>query len=344
MSKEKAESLKICNEVIQPGESLSLALHLPELYSCLPAYMPIKIFHGKKKGPCLLVFAAVNGDELNGTEIINRLVNFRRLRKLEGTLIAIPVVNVFGIANKSKFLPGNVILAESFPGSVHGTHAQRLAHLFLSEIFDLADYAVSLETGPLNYSNLPETFVDLQLEESKTLAQVFGAPVVSQTQAPHGTLARYAKEKKKNFLTYTAGEANRFDTQAIKIGLRGIINLMSHLQMLPEKEMKKDKQPPTFFFEHAKWVRSHMSGISTNKVRLGSQVKKNTVLSVISDPFGTASTQDLISPGDGIVIGINNVPLVKEGEALFKLAIFNEPDKAASELSNWRQFEQQPNS
>lgn len=341
MSSTKAEPIKICGEIIQPGESLSLAVHLPELHSCLPAYMPVKVFHGKKAGPCVLVFAALNGDELNGIEIINRLVGFRRLRKIEGTLIAIPVVNVFGIANKSKFLPGDVLLSESFPGSERGTHAQRLAHLFITQIFDLADYAVSIETGPLNYSNLPETFVDLNSDEGKKLAQVFGAPVVSQTEAPAGTLAHYSAKNNKKFLTYTAGEAKRFDAQAIKIGLRGMINLLSHLHMIPEKEMKTSKQPPTFFFEKAQWVRSTRGGISTNKVRLGSHVKKGTILSSLSDPFGTSMPTDLKSHREGIVIGINNVPLVKEGEELFKIALFPEPEKAASELSNWRPFEQE---
>ncbi len=341
MFKEKASPFKICDETIQPGESVSLALHLPELYSCLPAYMPIRVYHGKKAGPCLLVFAAVNGDELNGIEVINRLVRFRRLHKIAGTLIAVPVVNVFALSNKSKFLPGNVILGDSFPGSATGTHADRLAHLFISQLFDLADYAVSLETGPVNYSNFPETLIDPEVEENKKLAEVFGAPVVSLADNYPGTLSEYAKQKQKKFLTYTAGEANRFDSQAIKIGFRGILNLMNYLDMISNKGPKTVKSSPTFFFEKAIWVRSSTSGISTNKVKLGQRVNKKTILCDINDPFAKMNSSPFQSPREGIVVGINNVPLVKEGDALFKLAIFSEPEKAASELSNWRSFEQQ---
>lgn len=334
MSKWKSQ-LKICNEVIHPGETLSLALRLPELYTCLPAYMPVKVFHGKKPGPCVLVFAAVNGDEVNGTAIINRLTSFKRLKKISGTLIAIPVVNVFGMANKSKFLPGNMDLSTSFPGSKTGTHADRIADLFLTELFEKADYAVSIETGPLNHSYLPEISLDLSIEENRKLAQSFGAPIVKKVDEQPNSLAEIASQRDVNLITYTGGENLRFDTQAIKIGLRGIINLLTYLEMVPNTENKKTKNPETFFIQKSKWVRSSHSGISSNQVKLGAHVKKNTILSLIEDPFGNLSSQQIVSESDGIIIGINNIPLVKEGEALFNLASLAGSD---SHLERWNEF------
>lgn len=331
----KSSTLSICNEVIHPGESLSLALHLPELYSCLPAYMPIKVFHGKRAGPTLLLIAAINGDELNGIEVINRVLSYKRLNKIEGTLIAIPVVNVFGLANKSKFLPGDVLLSERFPGSAHGTHADRLAHLFTSEIFNLADYIVCLRTGPLNYSHFPEVSTDLTNETCKTMAQVFQAPVMTQAKPKPGSLFAYARQENKNFITFTAGEANRFDSGSIKLGLKGIFKLMAHLKMIPEKNPTPHRENKHGIMHQAIWVRSHHSGISTNRVKLGQQVSHGDVLSEISDPFGNFDTQELKSPRDGIIVGINNVPLVKEGESLFKIALFSEPEEAASHLAKW---------
>ena len=143
----KASNLKICNETIHPGENLSLALPLPELFSCAPLYMPIKVNHGKNEGPCLLVIAAMHGNELNGTEIINRLLNSSKIKKLNGTLITIPVLNVYGLINRSQFLPGGIDLDTCFPGSKTGTHAARMAHIFTSEILKKADYCIDLQTG-----------------------------------------------------------------------------------------------------------------------------------------------------------------------------------------------------
>lgn len=332
---QKSRSFSLCNEIIHPGESLSIALHLPQLYSCLPAYMPIKVFHGKKEGPTLLILAAINGDELNGIEVINRLISYKRIKKLFGTLIAIPVVNVFGLANKSRYLPGDVLLSERFPGSAQGTHADRLAHLFTSEIFNLADYTVALRTGPPNYSIFPEVSTDLNNEACKQMAKVFQAPVTTQAKPRPGSLFAYAQREKKNFITFTAGEANRFDSASVKLGLKGIINLMTDLKMIPEKRVPTIKQIKNAIMHQAIWVRTADSGISTNRVKLGQQVTKGTLLSVIHDPFGNVGIKELLSPTDGIVVGINNVPLVKEGESLFKIALFAEPEKAASHLARW---------
>lgn len=334
-------SIKICNETIHPGEFISLALPLPELYSCLPAFMPIKVFNGKKAGPILLVFAAINGDELNGITIINKLISYKKLKQLNGTLILVPVVNVFGLANKSKYLPGNVLLNETFPGSKTGTHADRIAHLFLSEIFELADYAISLETGPLNHSHLPEISVDSKQEECMNAAKAFRAPIITNAKGHAKSLVEYAKTHKKNFLTYTAGESFRFDSNAITTGVKGILNLMSYLKMIPEKEAKSTKTPESVFLDSSKWIRTSFTGISTSLVKLGAHVKKNTPLATIDDPFGSNYPHSITSPSDGIIVGINNVPLVKEGEALFKLASFTGHEDNSAHLQKWDEFAQE---
>ena len=111
----KNNAIQICNETIHPGENLSLALPLPELFSCAPLYMPIRIIHGKSPGPCLLITATMHGNELNGTEIINRLFEIKELKKIKGTLIAVPVLNVFGLMNRSRNLPGGIELDRCFP-------------------------------------------------------------------------------------------------------------------------------------------------------------------------------------------------------------------------------------
>ena len=332
----KQVPINICGEVIYPGESVSLALRLPELYSCLPAYMPIKVFHGKKSGSTLLVFAALNGNEINGTEIINRLVNLKRIKSLSGTLIAVPVVNVFGLANRSKFLPGHVDLSINFPGSATGTHADRIANLFITELFDKADCAISLETGQLNYSNLPEVSVNLEQDDCKVIAEKFGAPVICQYDKDPGTLAQYAYETKSKFMTYMAGEASRFDNKAIKMGVKGIVNIMRHMEMITEKaSLTQQSKPPNFFMEKSFWVRSPVSGISSSQIKLGDYVKKNSLLSTIRDPFGSEENYKLNSSRDGIIVGLNNIPLIKEGEALFKVAAFPESKEAETHLKNW---------
>jgi len=333
----KNSTIQICNETIHPGESLSLALPLPELFSCAPLYMPIKVIHGKKAGPCLLVTAAMHGNELNGTEIINRLLEITGLKRLSGTLIAIPVLNVYGLINRTRYLPGGINLDRCFPGSETGTHAARMAHIFTSKIFDKADVCIDLQTGFINHTNLPQVYTNFQNEKSKLLAETFNAPVISNITHEKGMLSTLAKDLNKPFLMYEAGEAMRFDEHAIKVGLKGILNVMRKLGMLPEKNNKPITKMKSYFIEKNIWVRASTSGVYHTKYKLGQHIRKGEVLGVIKDPFGATDSAKIINQDEAIIVGKNNLPLVHEGEGLFQLAVFPKMQHAASHLEEWKE-------
>jgi len=333
----KNKTLQICNEIIHPGENLSLALPLPEFFSCAPMYMPIKVIHGKHAGPCLLVTAAMHGNELNGTEIINRLLKLKSLKHLRGTLIAVPVLNVYGLVNRSRYLPGGMELDRCFPGSKNGTHAARMAHIFVTEIFSKADMCIDLQTGFMNYTNLPQIYVNFESEKEKELASAFNAPVISNMDCEKGMLRTYAKKEGKPFLVYEAGEAMRFNENAIKAGVNGVLNIIRKIDMLPERSLKKENSLKSFFAEKNIWVRSPTSGISRTKCNLGKAVKKGEILCSIQDPFGATDSVNVKSPADAIIVGKNNLPLTHEGEGLFQLAVFDKMVKAASQFENWHE-------
>jgi len=279
----------------------------------------------------------MHGNEINGTEIINRLLNTPDLKRLCGTLIAVPVLNVYGLINRSRYLPGGIDLDRCFPGSKTGTHAARTAHRFTQEIFNLADVCLDLQTGFINYSNLPQVYVNFKDEQAKELAKAFNAPVISNTICEKGMLRTLAQKQQKPFLLYEAGEAMRFDEHAIKVGIRGILNVMRSLGMLADKTQKKDTQLKSFFADRNIWVRASTSGISYGKHKLGQHVKKGEILCSIKDPFGATDSINLRSPEEAIIVGKNNLPLVHEGEGVFQLAIFPKMQHAASHLEDWKE-------
>lgn len=335
----KNNNLHICNETIHPGESLSLALPLPKLFSCAPLYMPIKVIHGKKSGPCLLITAAMQGDEFNGTEIINRLVASNKMARLAGTIIAAPVMNVYGLINRTCHLPSGVALNTCFPGSKSGTHAGRMAHLFSEQIFKKSDICVDLQTGFINYSNLPQVYISADSEHEELLAKSFGAPVISYLHPGKGTLRSLAHDHKKPFLSYVAGEAMRFDEHAIKVGVNGLVNVLRSLDMLPpikKNNTTKSKKLESFFTEKNIWVRASTSGISHTNHKVGQHVKQGELLSVIKDPFGATENEKITSPEEAIIVGKNNLPLIHEGEGLFQLAVFSTMKHAANHLEGWK--------
>ncbi len=337
----KNNPIQICDATIQPGENVSLALPLPEIFSTTPIYMPIKVRHGKQSGPCVLILAAIHGDEFNGTEIINRLNNLSMLKKLRGTLITIPVFNVYGFITRSHYLIDGSELDRYFPGSEKGSHASRLAHLFTTKILTQANYCIDLRTGSINHSNLPHIYINKNSAEALNLAKTFAPPVISYADYDPGSLRKTASQQDIPYLLYEAGEAMRFNEGAIRAGVRGIVNVMRQLQMLPADTKIKHRKAPACITEKTEWIRAATSGIAYSKIKLGQQISKGSLVATIKDPFGASPDDYVYAPCDGVIVGKNNLPMVHEGQEIFQIATFTELETAASHLEEWQTQSQQ---
>ena len=225
--------ITIGSQQVYPGEYRSVLLAMPKFYDCSPTFMPIHVFHGKKEGPILVITAAIHGDEINGTEIVRRLVKIKSLSKLRGTLIAIPIVNVYGFIYQNRYLTDRRDLNRSFPGSEKGSLAARLCHLLLSEVIDKATHVIDLHTGSLHRSNIPQVRASFDKGENKKLAHIFDAPIILDAQEREGSLRQSANARGISMIVYEGGEALRFDEFTIRTGLKGILNIMRHLAMIP---------------------------------------------------------------------------------------------------------------
>ncbi|MBT8061293.1 MAG: succinylglutamate desuccinylase/aspartoacylase family protein, partial [Gammaproteobacteria bacterium] len=283
-------------------------------------------------GPVMFVSAVVHGDELNGVEIIQRLLKRKALKRLRGTLLAVPIVNVHGFLNQSRYLPDRRDLNRSFPGSAKGSIAGRLANLFVREVVSKADFGIDLHTGSQNRINFPQIRASLAEAGTEELARAFGAPMILNASIREGSLRAAAAELGLPVLVYEAGEALRFDEISIRAGLRGILNVMRHRQMLPRVSTKSTLTP--MIANTTRWVRAPDSGIVIKKASLGSAIRKGQSLAVISDPIGHEE-QPVIAPFDGIVIGRTNLPLAHEGDALFNMASFESVPEAADAVEEF---------
>ncbi|MDH5411755.1 MAG: succinylglutamate desuccinylase/aspartoacylase family protein, partial [Alphaproteobacteria bacterium] len=295
---------------VKPGTSATVNLPVADLYTTTSLDMPLRVVCGRKAGPVLFVSAAVHGDELNGVEIIRRLLGRKILKSIRGTLLAVPIVNVHGFLNQSRYLPDRRDLNRSFPGSAKGSIASRLAHTFLAEVVNKADFGIDLHTGAIDRSNLPQIRGNMDDEKTLELAKVFGAPVVVNSDLRDGSLRACAIEKGIPILIYEAGEALRFDEVSIRAGIRGVLNVMRYIGMLPAPKSYSAAEP--LLARNTKWVRSPTSGIVTAKADLGSSVSKGQKIAAISDPLGIEE-YTATAPFDGIIIGRSNLPLAYEG-------------------------------
>ncbi|WP_026375856.1 succinylglutamate desuccinylase/aspartoacylase family protein [Aestuariibacter salexigens] len=319
------DKLVIGDNVIAPGSRVKLDLPVAKLYTDTNMWLSVEVLRAKKPGPTVFLSAAIHGDELNGVEIIRRLLSHKSFKISRGTLIAVPVVNVYGLLNQSRYMPDRRDLNRSFPGSPKGSLAGRLAHLFLNEIVLKCDYGIDLHTGAIHRSNLPQVRANLTDPETKELAQEFGAPIMLNSTLRDGSLRAAAAEEGIKILLYEAGQALRFDELSIRMGVKGITNILRHLGMVRKVRAKKRRITPYESYSSS-WVRANCSGIVVDRKRLGDSVEKKEVLADIHSPNGMFS-ETLTAPFGGVIIGKQNIPLVQEGEAMYHIARFDVPDE-----------------
>jgi len=328
------------NEVgIPAGRRMTVDLPVAKLYTHSQIAMPVHVINGKKTGPTLFVSAAIHGDELNGVEIIRRLLKMPALKRLRGALLAIPIVNVHGLLHHSRYLPDRRDLNRTFPGSERGSLAARLADLFMREIVEQCSHGIDLHTGAIHRTNLPQIRANLGDAETARLARAFGVPVLLNANLRDGSLRQAAAERGIPMLMYEAGEALRFDEVAISAGVRGVINVMRALDMLPAKQHGKTKRGEPVLAHSSAWVRAPVSGVLRTVAPLGARVSKNSLLGVVGDPFGEREAE-VLSPSDGIVIGRTNLPLANEGDALFHIARFDKMERVTQRLEEFHEVHQ----
>ncbi|WP_166827709.1 succinylglutamate desuccinylase/aspartoacylase family protein [Thalassoroseus pseudoceratinae] len=278
--------------------------------------LPVEVLHGPQDGPRVWLSAAVHGDELNGVEIIRQVLQKLDPKKLTGTVIATPIVNVFGFVSQSRYLPDRRDLNRSFPGTSKGSMAGRLANLFMTEIVRHCTHGIDLHTGSNHRTNLPQLRADLQQEATREFAEAFGAPVILDTHTRDGSLREAAHSLGIPVLVYEAGEPLRFDSEAISVGVKGILRALSSLGMITPP---RKKAPVVQKFSRSKWTRAKRSGILRLEIQLGEEVVKKQRLGSIGDAFG-AGESVVAANETGLIIGHVNNPLVHQGDAVVHIA------------------------
>ncbi len=322
---------------VAPGTRTVIDLPMPKLSSHTSLGMPVHVVHGKREGPTLFVSAAIHGDELNGIEIIRRLLCLKSLVRLRGTLVAVPLVNAYGLISESRYLPDRRDLNRSFPGSQRGSLAARLASLFMEEIVKRCTHGIDLHTGGIHRTNLPQIRANLDDSETERIARSFGVPVLLNSSLRDGSLRGAAGELGIPMLLYEAGEALRFNEIAIRAGLNGIRNVLRTLKMLPPPKRPPKRRLEPFVARNSSWTRASESGLLSARSALGARVNRGDVLGYIDDPYSGAR-HAIHSNSEGVVIGRLERPLVHEGDAVYHIARFHDDvDEVADQVESFQQ-------
>jgi len=307
--------LRFDQQVVAPGERVRIDLPVAQLPTHTRVHLPLEVLHGRAPGPRLWLSAAVHGDELNGVEIIRRVL-LRLPECLErGSVIAAPIVNVLGFLAQSRYLPDRRDLNRSFPGSPSGSMASRLAHTFLDHVVSNCTHGIDLHTGTLDRSNHPQVRGNLRDGETLRMAEAFAAPIMVESQLRRGSLREIAGRRGIPVLVYEGGEALRFNEDAVRLGVEGVLRVLGALG-LGSFEVPAGR--PSLLVRRSTWVRARRGGLLRLEVSEGDRVARRQRLGQLSDPLGEDAVE-LRAPFDGIVLGLTRNPVVHGGDALVHL-------------------------
>ncbi len=311
--------VKIANQEIKPGEFKEIKINIARLPSHTVIDTPIYVSRGLEDGPVLALMAGMHGDEINGLEIVRRILDGNLHQPKRGTVVCMPVVNVYGFLNFSREVPDGKDVNRSFPGSKNGSLASRVAYNMTHQIIPFIDYGVDFHTGGAMRTNYPQVRAVLNNEKNLELANAFNAPFTLDAPFRPNSLRREASKKGKNIIVYEGGESLRFDHHAIEEGIAGTLRLMNYLGMI---DWSPEAKEPSKIIWSTTWVRAKYAGLFQSLVQSGQLVHKGEWIGTITDPFGEFK-EKILAPETAYVIGLNNIPVINAGDALMHLGMDN---------------------
>jgi len=313
----QAKKIEIEKAEIMPGESKIISINVGRLPSDTLINIVAHIIRGKKEGPTVLILGGIHGDEVNGVEIVRRTIAENRLGIIEkGTIIAIPLLNVYGFINFSREVPDGKDVNRSFPGSTSGSLASRVARTLTKKILPFVDYAIDFHTGGASRYNYPQVRYTKGYEDSRKLAEIFKAPFSIENTVISNSFRKACKELQIPSIVFEGGESIRLDGYSIDVGIKGILRVVRHLKMTKEKPQVPDYNVITI--KKTSWIRAPYSGMFIWSQSSGTYIKVGEPIGMIYDPFGTKSVT-VTSKYEGYIIGHNNASVVNQGDALFHI-------------------------
>lgn len=314
----KSSDLIIDKQVIKLGECGIVKLNVGKLPSDTRINLQAHVFRGKKAGPTTLVLAGVHGDEINGIEIARRLLKSGKLDAIQsGSVIVVPLLNIYGFINFNRYVPDGKDVNRSFPGTKSGSLASRIARTLTKSILPLVDYIFDFHTGGDSRYNFPQVRISRKATKAMELAKVFNAPFIVESGLIPKSLRTIARDMKIPILIYEGGESTRLNIRAIDMGLKGLLNCLAHLGHL-DTQNTFNLVRRRYLIRKTTWIRASFSGIFLWSQGSGSIVIKGEKLGSINDPNGQKSIS-VNTKINGILIGHNNASVVNQGDALFHL-------------------------
>ncbi len=320
MTREKAQDMVLCGVTIAPGDSKEINLSTAMLHTQNKIDVPIIIERSKYVGPTVLLTAGIHGDEVNGIEVVRQIIAKGINKPKIGTVICIPIVNIFGFIRKSREFPDGRDLNRVFPGSRKGSLAAQFAYQLTREIMPQVDYCLDFHTGGLSRFNIPHIRVAGDDKNLRELATIFNAPFTLHSKQIKKSFRNYCAKNKIQMLLFEGGKSNSIDNVVSNTGVNGSKRVLDHLGMLKSKFKVSSPKNKSVVITSSRWLRASTSGMFKPAVKAGAKVSVGDVLGHITDPYGKVNYW-IRANISGYIINANESPLVHQGDALFHVSV-----------------------
>ena len=314
-----SKPLVILKETILAGESKTINMEIAKLHTMNKLKIPIIVERSKIDGPTVLFTACLHGDEINGTEIVRQLIIQKINKPKRGTIICIPIINIFGFVNQTREFPDGRDLNRVFPGSKTGSLASRFAYYILKDIIPHVDYAIDFHAGGASRFNAPQIRIVPENPELKELSDVFNAPFTLYSKNISGSFRNSCDKLGIKMLLFEGGKSLDINEEVTNDAIEGTKRFLDHLDMLNPRKKANIKSKKPIYIEKSNWVRAKYSGMFHGMVKIGSFIKKGELIATISDPYGKVEHK-MKAPHDGYVINVNDAPIVYQGDAIFHVS------------------------
>lgn len=302
-------------EAIPRGDSRDLKLDLGESYSGITVQIPIHIRRSAVDGPIVFVTAAMHGDEINGTGAIRQLIQGDGFQLTRGSVILAPVLNILGFDRHSRYLPDRRDLNRAFPGSASGSLASRMAKTIFDEIVSRCDYGVDLHTASVRRTNYPNIRADLSDPKVRQIAEAFGCEIIMNGRGPRGSLRREASRSGVPTIVMEGGEVSKVEPGIVESTVRGVKNLLRHLEMLDEPPQSPEYQ---IVIDKSKWIRAERGGFLQFHVKPGDIIEQHQPIATNTTLLGHEQST-VHAPFNAVVIGMTTLPATSPGEPICNL-------------------------
>ena len=311
--------LTLLGKKILPGKSATVNFNLAKLYTTSTVEVPIIVERAMEPGPIVLVTSGIHGDEINGVEIVRQLIAKKINKPQIGTIICVPVVNIFGFLDMKRAFPDGRDLNRVFPGNPRGSLASRFAYQFVKKILPVADLCLDFHTGGAARFNVAQVRIDPMDVLSLEYATIFDAPFTLYSKTISKSYRATCSRLGKPILLFEGGKSKVIDKEIARLGVRGTMRVLSHLGMLTNDFEIPESPKPTVLIEKTLWMRAQYSGLLHTKANCGELLEVGQHIATITDPYGKFR-HVVKAKTEGYVINVNEASLVYQGDAIFNIS------------------------